>query len=80
MKKKIARENTKKEQARYKKHEEFSEESSDDAECPKCGIHYNTDDSLWVECNGCHQWFDFKCTNIKSERCVPDSFYCEKCI
>ena len=59
--------------------EQIMSDESDDAICPTCGIYYSADDDLWVECDGCGKWFDFKCTKIKSRRCIPKSYYCDLC-
>ena len=51
----------------------------DRAVCPMCGL-VNTDSGgLWIGCDGYNEWFDFKCTNIKSKKHVPDILFCEKC-
>ena len=34
---------------------------------------------FWIGCDGCNDWFDFKSTNIKSKKHVPDEYYSEKC-
>ena len=50
--------------------------------CPKCGLSYLADkdeNNVWVECEGCEKWFDFKCTNIRSKRHLPGTFICEDC-
>ena len=38
-----------------------------DAQCPICGISYQGDDSrlVWVCCDKCESWLDFKCTGLK---------------
>ena len=51
---------------------------SDDAVCPKCGASYADIGGLWVCCDGCNQWFNVECTNIRGKR-IPDTFYCEDC-
>ena len=51
---------------------------SDDAVCPKCGASYADIGGLWVCCDGCNQWFNVECTNIRRKR-IPDIFYCEDC-
>ena len=38
-----------------------------DAQCPICGISYQGHDSrlVWVCCDKCESWLDFKCTELK---------------
>ena len=58
-----------------------SDDNSSEAEdtvCPKCGLVFADSGGLWVCCDGCNQWFDIKCTNIKRRR-VPEFYYCEDC-
>lgn len=56
----------------------LSEESSEgesDATCPKCGLTYSeSDGSLWIYCDGCSSWFDFKYTGLKNKRKIPDLY------
>ena len=55
-------------------------DNEEDAICPKCGLSYLGDvGNLWVQCEGCGKWYDFKCTKIKSKKCIPDSYLCEDC-
>ena len=55
-------------------------DNEEDAICPKCGLSYLVDvGNLWVECEGCGKWYDFKCTKIKSKRRMPDPYFCEDC-
>ncbi len=56
-----------------------SSSESQDTICPKCGLVYADSGGLWVCCDGCNQWFDVKCTNIK-RRNVPEFYYCEDCV
>lgn len=58
--------------------ESESDADSDAAVCPKCGIAYADDDSVWVCCDGCDRWFDLQCTNITSAK-LPDKYFCEDC-
>lgn len=51
-------------------------DSNDEAVCPKCGLQYP---GFWICCDGCDQWFDIKCTTIKSTKHIPDEYYCEQC-
>ena len=67
-------------------HQLFSEmhlsgddDSSEDAVCPKCGLVYADSGGLWVCCDGCSEWYDIKCTNIKKRK-VPEFYYCENCV
>ena len=57
---------------------EESDVDSDDAVCPKCGLAYSVDEgNLWVCCDKCSKWYDFKCTKLKSKRHIPDIFFCD---
>lgn len=56
------------------------ESSEDDAVCPKCGAMYSADSGVWICCDGCESWYDLKCTNIRSRRNIPETFYCENCL
>ena len=59
---------------------ELSLESDDDAVCPKCGLLYSADeDNLWVCCDKCSLWYDFKCAKLKSQRHLPASYVCDSC-
>ena len=52
-------------------------DNEEDAICPKCGLPYLADvGNLW---EGCSKLYDFKCTKIKSKRCIPDLYFCEDC-
>ena len=45
--------------------------SDDDYEavCPKCGVLFSAaDNGVWVCCDECKNWYDFKCTCIKRYR------------
>ena len=55
--------------------------STDDTACPLCGLVFLSDDTgdFWVCCDSCDQWFDRKCTTIRSCKKIPDSFICEIC-
>ena len=64
-----------KRQLRRRDEIESDNNSSDEAVCPKCGLIYPDDGG----CDGCNQWFNMKCTTIKSKKHVPDVYYCEKC-
>lgn len=54
-------------------------ESSGDAVCPLCGAVYGDDNELFrICCDGC-EWFDLKCTTVKSKHHVPDLYFCASC-
>ena len=59
----------------------LDEESDEDDEaiCPSCGIVSTAVDDLWVQCDTCEEWYDFKCTSIKSKRSIPDVYICQSC-
>ena len=58
----------------------LSGDESDDAACPKCGLLYSTDnDNLWVCCDKCELWYDFKCTKLRSKKHIPATYVC-KCL
>ena len=51
-----------------------------DAECPKCGLLYSADEeNLWVCCDRCSLWYDFKCTKLRSRRNLPATYVCDLC-
>ena len=56
-----------------------SDEEEERAICPLCGLVYPDDGGFWICCDGCDDWFDLKCTDIKSKRHIPDVYFCEKC-
>ena len=56
-----------------------SDEEEERATCPLCGLIYPDDGGFWICCDGCDDWFDLKCTDIKSKRHVPDVYLCKKC-
>ena len=50
--------------------------------CEKCGKEYNKEeDSTWVECDYCSNWFHFKCTDLPVLDDLDDSvdYTCETC-
>ena len=50
------------------------------AECPKCGLLYSADEeNLWVCCDRCSSWYDFKCTKLRSKRNLPATYVCDLC-
>ena len=58
----------------------LDEDESDDAVCPKCGLLYSAgEENLWVCCDKCFSWYDFKCTKLRSKRRLPDSYICDSC-
>lgn len=42
-------------------------ETESEAECPKCGLIYGEDDSLWIQCDSCELWWDFECIGPDSK-------------
>ena len=55
-------------------------DESDDAVCPNCGLLYSAGkENLWVCCDKCFSWYDFKCTKLRSKRHLPDSYICDSC-
>ena len=54
-------------------------DESDDAVCPKCSLLYAGEENLWVCCDKCFSWYDFKCTKLRSKRRLPDSYICDSC-
>ena len=60
--------------------DEDESECEDQTVCTVCGLIYGSDDSLWVGCDGCNQWFDLKCTNIRDKYSIPDTnYFCQNC-
>ena len=59
----------------------FSSDNESDAQCPVCGIFFRSDISgtLWVCCDQCESWLDFKCSGLKNPRRVPNTYYCPSC-
>ena len=49
-----------------------------EAECPKCGLVYGEDNSVWIQCDSCGLWYDLKCTNVNHDN-IPEAFSCEIC-
>ncbi len=58
---------------------EYTEDTRDDAICPTCGKVYSEDSDLWVCCDECVRWYDFKCTKLRSRSRLPDSYVCDLC-
>ena len=50
-----------------------------EAECPKCGLVYGEDDSVWIQCDNCGLWWDMKCSGVSDVENIPDIFCCETC-
>ena len=50
-----------------------------EAECPKCGLVYGEDNSVWIQCDSCGLWWDLKCSGVDDADDIPDMFNCEKC-
>ena len=59
----------------------LDQESDEDdvAICFSCGIVSTAVDDLWAQCDTCEEWYDFKCTSIKSKRSIPDVYICQSC-
>lgn len=55
--------------------------TEDEAICPNCGKLYSSDteNELWVCCDKCYQWYDFKCTKLRSKKRLPDTYICDLC-
>jgi hypothetical protein len=54
--------------------------SESDAECPKCGLAYKSDDcdgSVWICCDFCNSWYHLSCTDVCGE--IPAKFTCVDC-
>ena len=56
----------------------LSQQEEDMTQCPTRGLLYDDDDSgnLWVSCDKCLAWFDFKCTDIQNKRKIPKTYVC----
>jgi hypothetical protein len=56
-------------------------DDEEDAICPNCGKVFSsdTDKEIWICCDKCSQWYDFKCTHLRSKRRLPDSYICHSC-
>ena len=52
-----------------------------DGKCPGCGLAHLDDDthSVWVACDICEIWHDFKCTGLKNPNRVPKKYICPDC-
>lgn len=59
---------------------EQDSQSESDAECPKCGQVYGEDESVWICCDSCNKWFDWKCSGLSDAKRIPDVFTCENCV
>ena len=62
--------------------EHSSCDNESDAQCPVCGTFYLSDDTgtLWVSCDQCGSWLDFKCSGLKNSGRVPNTYYCPSCL
>lgn len=60
---------------------ESDSESGSDAQCPICGLTYLGDKthSIWVCCDNCEAWIDFKCSGIKCTSKIPKKYICPNC-
>ena len=47
--------------------------------CSKCGVRYGDTGSLWICCDSCNCWLDFKCSGLNSEKKLPSKFICPDC-
>ena len=56
-----------------------SSEDEDDAICPACGASYANAGGLWISCDNCLQWYDFKCTKLRNPQRLPKSYICCSC-
>ena len=48
-----------------------------DGECPNCGKLFS-EESLWVCCDECQQWYDIDCQKLSREN-IPEQFVCNQC-
>lgn len=55
-----------------------SSDAESEAQCPKCGLVFGEDDSVWICCDSCNTWYDLKCASVDSED-VPDIYCCAAC-
>ena len=55
--------------------------TEDEAICPKCAKLYSSDteNELWICCDKCYQWYDFKCTKLRSIKRLPHTYICDLC-
>ena len=58
-----------------------SESSAEsDAQCPVCGTYLGDDShAVWVSCDVCSSWLDFKCTGLKNPNRLPKKYLCPDC-
>ena len=63
---KSGKEKAEKKETRQLKEKQQEEEYNES--CPKCGLAYGTtnDDILWICCDDCDRWFDYKCSGLWS--------------
>ena len=59
-----------------------SESDHSVAQCPKCGLTFQEDgsNSVWVCCDGCQAWLDFKCTSLPDPDDLPEVYFCTTCV
>ena len=57
------------------------EPEDDNVSCPRCSLVYSSsgDDMLWICCDNCERWFDFKCSGLRSRRRIPEKYTCGDC-
>ena len=55
-------------------------EMESEAECPRCGLMYGEDDSMWIQCDSCKLWWDFQCSGLSDSENIPNIFNCDNCI
>ena len=54
------------------------EEVTDVCLCPICGCVYGADDTLWIGCDNCDNWYNLSCVGVTEDN-IPEVFYCPKC-
>ncbi len=59
-----------------------SQSDSSDAVCPCCGTCYSEskeNNILWIQCDKCGEWYDFKCSGLIDQDNIPILFNCKYC-
>ena len=51
-----------------------------EAECPRCGLMYGEDDSMWIQCDNCGLWWDLECSGLGDRENIPNTFICGNCL